>query len=73
MQGAVDTLIDAKNVVQLLISADYLKMRSLAKACTKFFIGNLKDLMQLQVDTSALNSNILRNISKQMSVKCAQT
>jgi hypothetical protein len=62
-------LLGLRNVVSILISADFLKMRNLAKECIEFFTKHLDDILQLPVDLSSFNSNILKNIAKKIPVR----
>ena len=58
--------LDLKNVVSILISADFLKIDLLVNECIQFFVGNIEDMAKLQVDMSCINSTIIREIARQV-------
>jgi len=58
--------LDLKNVVSILISADFLKIDVLVNECISFFVSNIEDMAKLQVDMSCINSTIIREISRQV-------
>jgi len=53
-----------KNVVSILISADFLKIDLLVNECISFFVNNIEEMAKLQVDMSCINSSIIREIAR---------
>jgi hypothetical protein len=39
--------LDLKNVVSILISADFLKIDLLVNECIQFFVGNIEEMAKL--------------------------
>ncbi len=39
--------LDQKNVVSILISADFLKIDKLVKDCMDFFVNNIEDISKI--------------------------
>ena len=56
--------IDLKNVVSILISADFLKIDKLVKECIEYFVVNIEELSKIQVDMSCINSTIVRDMAQ---------
>jgi hypothetical protein len=56
--------LDLKNVVSILISADFLKIDLLVNECIAFFVSNIEEMAKLQVDMSCINSTIIREIAR---------
>ena len=56
--------LDQKNVVSILISADFLKIDRLVKHCMEYFVTNIEEISKIQVDMSCINSVIIREMSK---------
>jgi hypothetical protein len=57
-----------KNVVSILISADFLKIDPLVKDCMDFFVNNIEEISKIQVDMSCINSQIIREMSKKTKI-----
>lgn len=53
--GAVGPKLDIKNVISILISSDFLQMKSLVQECIDFVIENLHDVVRLPIDMNCLN------------------
>ena len=60
--------IDLKNVVSILISADFLKIERLVKECVDYFVANMEELSKVQVDMSCINSMIIREMAKNLKI-----
>lgn len=58
--------LDQKNVVSILISADFLKIDKLVKDCMDFFVANIEDISKIQVDMSCINSQIIREMARKI-------
>lgn len=56
--------LDQKNVVSILISADFLKIDKLVKECMEFFVESIEEISKIQVDMSCINSQIIREMAK---------
>lgn len=48
-------VLDLKNVVSILISADFLSIFDLVKECIAYIISNLHDVVRLPIDMTCLN------------------
>jgi hypothetical protein len=57
-----------ENVVLIMISADFLRIEFLVKECLKFFVENAEELSKIAVDMSCINSSMVREIAKRLSV-----
>ena len=57
-----------ENVVSIMISADFLRIDFLVKECLKYFVQNAEEISKLPVDMSCINSSMVREIAKQLSV-----
>lgn len=55
--------------MQLLITADYLKMPTLAKECVDFFAGHPREILQSHADMSALSSAVIKSLARRLDVK----
>ena len=51
-----------------MISADFLKIEFLVSECLKFFVQNAEEISTLPVDMACINSQMVREIAKQLSV-----
>lgn len=55
--------LEIKNVISILISADYLKMPRLVNHCLKFMSKNLKDVVKLSIDMSCISSHLAKKLA----------
>jgi hypothetical protein len=52
-------VLDLKNVISILISADFLTIIDLVRECIAYIISNLHDVVRLPIDMSCLNDKVL--------------
>lgn len=57
-------VLDLKNVISILISADFLSIKDLIKECIAYVISNLHDIVRLPIDMSCLNDKIIYQIAE---------
>ena len=57
-------MLDLKNVISILISSDFLKMKELVHECICYVVSNLHDVVRLPIDMNCLNHGILSQISE---------
>ena len=55
-------VLDLKNVISILISSDFLKMKELVEECVCYVISNLHDVVRLPIDMKCLNTSLIRQI-----------
>eukprot|EP00347_Sterkiella_histriomuscorum_P020422 403337867 len=65
--------LDQKNVVSILISADFLKIDRLVRHCMEYFVNNIEEISKIQVDMSCINSVIIREIAKNINLDTLDT
>ena len=51
-----------------MISADFLRIEYLVKECMKYFVENAEEISKLPVDMTCINSSMVREIAKRLSV-----
>ena len=61
--------LDLKNVISILISSDFLGMKTLVSECVQFIKLNLSDVVRLPIDMNCLNSNLVKKISSAVSLE----
>lgn len=59
-------MLDLKNVISILISSDFLKMKELVQECICYVVSNLHDVVRLPIDMNCLNAGIIAQISEQV-------
>lgn len=60
--------IDLKNVLPILISAEFLGIELLVKECIDFVIDNLTNVVRLPIDMSCLNVTLQRRLASIISI-----
>jgi hypothetical protein len=60
--------LDIKNLVTILIPAEFLKIDRLVKECLEFFGEHVEEISRVMVDMSSLNTNIIRELAKKVSI-----
>ena len=60
--------LDIKNAVTILIPAEFLKIDRLVKECLDFIGEHIEDISRVQVDMSCINTNIIREMAKKVSL-----
>jgi hypothetical protein len=60
--------LDIKNAVTILIPAEFLKIDRLVKECLNFIGENIEDISRVQVDMQCINTNIIREMAKKVSL-----
>jgi len=60
--------LDIKNAVTILIPAEFLKIDRLVRECLEFIGEHIEDISRVQVDMSCINTNIIREMAKKVSL-----
>lgn len=60
--------LDIKNAVTILIPAEFLKIDRLVRECLDFIGEHIEDISRVQVDMSCINTNIIRDMAKKVSL-----
>ena len=60
--------LDIKNAVTILIPAEFLKIDRLVRECLDFIGEHIEDISRVQVDMSCINTNIIREMAKKVSL-----
>lgn len=60
--------LDIKNVVTILIPADFLKIDRLVKECLDYIAEYIEDITRINVDMSVINTVIIRELAKKISL-----
>lgn len=69
MQGSDRVpVLDLKNVISILISADFLIIQELVRECIAYVISNLHDVVRLPIDMNCLNDKVLYLIAEQLPI-----
>jgi hypothetical protein len=68
LQGK-DPKLEYKNVIPILISADFLVMKRLIDDCTSFIVQNISDVVKIPIDMSCLSQLIVKQIADSMTLE----
>ena len=60
--------LDIKNAVTILIPAEFLKIDRLDRESLDFIGEHIEDISRVQVDMSCINTNIIRDMAKKVSL-----
>lgn len=60
-------LLNAQDVLSILISSEFLKMNSLVESCLQFIVGHLFEILQLPIDVTCINDGLMDRISENTS------
>jgi len=60
--------LDIKTAVTILIPAEFLKIDRLVRECLDFIGEHIEDISRVQVDMSCINTNIIRDMAKKVSL-----
>jgi len=52
-------VLDLKNVISIIISADFLNIKELIKECIAYVISNLHDIVRLPIDMNCLKDRVI--------------
>lgn len=61
-------VLDLKNVISILISADFLIINELVRECIAYVISNLHDVVRLPIDMNCLSDKVLYLIAEQLPI-----
>jgi len=60
--------LEIKNVISILISADFLVMKHLVERCIEFMAGSLNDVVRLPIDMSCMNDRLLSLLTSKVPI-----
>ena len=63
MKDDQEAVIDLKNVLPILISAEFLGIGALVAKCLQFVRDNLSNVVRLPIDMSCLNVSLQRQLA----------
>ena len=61
--------VDVKNVLPILISADFLQICTLVQTCLTFVQEHLSSVVRLPIDMKCLNSGLQRRLADLVPIK----
>ena len=56
--------LEVRNVISILISAEFLKMPKLIDECVRFVVEHLHEIVQLPIDLNCLSSSMAKKLAK---------
>ena len=61
--------LDLKNVISVLISSEFLRIKDLVDECISYIVLNISDIVKLPIDMECLNDHLLWKIAAKMPVE----
>ena len=62
-------MLDLKNVISVLISSEFLRIKDLVDECISYIVLNISDIVKLPIDMECLNDHLLWKIAAKMPVE----